>query len=538
MSMNSQPIDSGTGVEAPASTPVDSLQPMADKFLTIRRCFKHFGGVTALDGATLSLAAGEVHGLMGENGAGKSTLIKILAGVVQADEVEIELQGRPVEIVHPGEARRLGLRFIHQELNVVPHLSVAENLFLGQPYPRRFGTLIDWRGLNRRAAAVLGRLEVDHIRPEAKMARLSVGDRMLVRIAGALLAHGAEQESAEGKIYVMDEPTAALTGAESERLYRVIHELRSQGCVILYVSHRIDEVLTLCDRITVLRDGSTVATLGSKNTDRHELIRLMTGRRMSEAFPAKKGEPSHQGVLFSVSGVAGSGIESLSLQVREGEVLGIAGLAGSGEADVLRLLVGADPVERWEGQLSGAPLPSPTVEGSWRRGIAYVARERRSQGLILSRSVGDNVTLPHLQKLKRAGVFQNRALEDRLTRKVGERVRLRATGPGQITYQLSGGNQQKVLFSRALLDSPRLLLLDEPTRGVDVAAKYDIYLLIREVAAAGGGVIIASTDHEELLGMCDRILIIREGRSAEIVENRNLSHGDLLTLCYGAEVEA
>lgn len=500
----------------------------ATPLLSVRHAEKHFGGTPALVDAALDLLPGEVHALMGENGAGKSTLIKILAGVVNPDRAEIALSGQAVSIPNPQTAFDLGLRFIHQELAVVPQLSVAENLFLSHAYPRRAGFLVDWRRLNQSAKTVLDQLGIAHIDPRTRMARVGTGDQMLVKIASAFVT-GDRQTPA---VYIMDEPTAALTSEEVTRLFGVIRELKLQGCAVLYVSHRLEEIFQIADRVTVMRDGCVVGSALINETSSEKLIRQMTGRELSQTFPARE-TPLDSHIVLAVRNLATEYVCEVSFDLRAGEILGLAGLAGAGCTELLRALVGADPLRHGEIRLDGETRADLTPVSAWERGFAYVPEERRSQGLILSRSIRDNITLPHLQKISRGGILLDRRSEEQLSSVVGASVRLKAIGPRQTVRELSGGNQQKVMFARAMSRTPRLLLLDEPTRGVDVGAKFDIYTLIRQVSAQSVGVVLASSDLAELLGLCDRILILREGRQTAIVAASGLSQHELLTLCYG-----
>jgi ABC-type sugar transport system ATPase subunit len=495
--------------------------------LSVVNAAKAYAGVPALVDASLELAAGEVHALMGENGAGKSTLIKILAGVVQADSCTIAIDGTDVRLDGPQAAFRYGLRFIHQELNVVPQLSVAENIFLSQPYPRRFGALVDWKAINRRASEALARLKIAGIKPHRKMARLSTGDQMLVRIAATLVSGGG----APARIFVMDEPTAALTGEESERLFEVIGELRAAGSAILYVSHRMDEVMRIADRVTVMRDGRMVKTLATRETGKKEIIRLMTGRDVAEAYPART-SPIGEAIVLDVRRLATPHLSGISFQLRQGEILGLAGLANAGQSGLLRAVMGADANEVRDIAAGGVPLDARNPAAAWKSGFAYVPRERRREGLMLSRSIVHNVTLPHLRETSLLEMFLDRRRERAVTEELGRQVRLKATRLSQLCRQLSGGNQQKVVFARAIADKPSILLLDEPTRGVDVGARFDIYTLIRELSASGTSVLMSSSDLPELLGLSDRILIMRDGRQHGIVPASGLSQADLLHLFY------
>jgi ABC-type sugar transport system ATPase subunit len=493
--------------------------------LSVSHLQKSFGGAIALRDASLELRAGETLALMGENGAGKSTLIKILAGAVAPDGGSILIDDEPATLRNPGEARRRGFRFIHQELSVVPGLSVAENIFLGRSYPRRFG-LVDWQALNARARTALNALDLDHIGARTSMARLSVGDRMLVKIAAAFL----EGADAPARIFVMDEPTAALTGEESRRLFRIVASLRRRGCGIVYVSHRLDEVLVIADRISVLRDGETRATVAVSETSKAELIELMTGHSAAEAVVPVAATPDSAPVVLSAQ-LSGDGLQDVSFELREGEILGFAGLAGAGT----ERLTGATLSSARTGRirLDGAPIELRGPADAWKRGLAVVPRERRAQGLFLAHSIASNVALPHLGRLNRLRLFVDRRAERDRTAEVGRRVRLRSTGALQKVRKLSGGNQQKVMFARAVAGTPRVLLLDEPTRGVDVGAKSDIHALLRGLAAHGTGIVVVSSDHEELLQLCSRVVVMREGRVAAAVSARDLTPQRLLALCYG-----
>ncbi len=498
--------------------------------LTIQDANKSYGGIPVLIGASLDLKAGEVHALLGENGAGKSTLIKLMAGVVPADSIQIHIRNQPAVINHPQAAFNFGLRFIHQELNVVPQLSVAENIFLGQKYPTYGGIFVAWQKLNERARAVLAQLGVTHIPPRAKVARLSPGDQMLVSIARAFVGEDTEETSAI--VYVMDEPTAALAGQETAQLFTVINTLRKRGCAILYVSHRLDEIFQIADRITVMRDGQVVNTSSIQSVTPNDLIHIMTGRTLQQVYPARENQSNTQ-TLFDAQMLKTTAIHGVSFQLAQGEILGVAGLSGSGRTELLRGIMGADRLINGTLLLDGQSIKHASPASSWKRGIAFVPEERRSQGLILSRSVGNNVTLPQLRYLSHIGIFLNHRAEWNTSTTIGESIRLKSRNPSQIVRQLSGGNQQKVVFARALVRPPRILLLDEPTRGVDVGAKADIYALIRKISAAGTGILMASSDLPELIGMTDRILIMHKGRMAGIVETKGLTEAKLLKLCYG-----
>lgn len=485
---------------------------------------KAYAGVPALSGASLVIAPGEIHALMGENGAGKSTLIKILAGVVAPDTAEITVNGARAGIDSTKAAYRLGLRFIHQEFNVVPTLSVAENIFMGRRYPRRAGLLVDWKALNREAQRALDRLGIDHIDPSQNLGELSLGDQMLVRISAALLD--------DAKLYVMDEPTAALTADESERLFRVLREIRASGSSVLYVSHRLDEIMALCDKATVLRDGRSIDSGALANITHDDLVSLMIGRKVEEAYPGATARP-RETTVFAASGIATNGLSPVSFSLHEGEVLGIAGLSGSGQGELIRAIFGDARLTAGFMTLSGDAYAPSSPAAAWQGGVAYVPRERRAQGLVLRRPIFENITLAHLKRQSRAGIWLTPGREKRFAAELGANMRLKAVGSSQDVLELSGGNQQKVVFAKAVAGNPRLLLLEEPNRGVDVGAKFDIYSIVRELTAKGAAVILVSSDLPELIGISDRIAVMRQGEITTIVDAAGLREDDLINLCYG-----
>jgi ABC-type sugar transport system ATPase subunit len=493
--------------------------------LSLAGLSKSYGSVIALRNASLAVEAGEVHALMGENGAGKSTLIMILAGVVQADRGAITLEGRLVSIGSAREAHRLGLRFLHQELNVLPRLSVAENLFLGRPYPRRSSGLINWEVLRNRSREVLETLGFADIDPWTILGRLSVGDRMIVKIASTLI----EDAHARARVFVMDEPTAALASEESERLFRVIAQLQGPGAGIIFVSHRIEEVLRIAGRITVLRDGVSQPPIAAAHTSRADFIERMTGLR-GVAPTSRPDAKASASVALRADRISDAGLRGVSFEVREGEVFGLAGVGNSGCHRLLRTLLGG--ARRGLVLVAGEAIPPRGPASGWRRGVAYVPGERRTEGLLLAQDVANNVALPHLGRLRRFGVFVDRPAERAAAARIGRRVRLRSTGPRERVRRLSGGNQQKVMFARAVAAAPRVLLLDEPTRGVDIAAKFDIHAVLRELAASGVAIVLASSDLEELLALSDRIGVMIDSQLVRTVPARSQTPASLLELCY------
>lgn len=483
---------------------------------------KSYGGVTVLSNVSLRLEPGRVHALMGENGAGKSTLIKLLAGVIAADSLVLRKNGQDIPLRSAADAAAAGFRIIHQELNLVPQLSVAENILLGQPIPRRFGFLVNWPEVVRRARAALRQLGADTINVTQAAGRLSAGDRMLVKIASALVCNDGE---ATPCLYVLDEPTAALSEAEAEKLFDVIARLKTQGAAILYVSHRLNEVIRICDDVTVLRNGQQVITAEISQTTREDIILQMTGRQIADSYPPQLVEIGDKIICQALS-VNSSRLSNLNFTLRPGEILGVSGLVASGQTDLLRLFLGLE--RPLEGQLTLTDTTIPeSPNAAWAKGVAYVPQERRTEGLMMRMGTRPNALLSHYKGLRaRRRQEQARAVE------ISKRIGLKSGGPEQSVWRLSGGNQQKVVFARAIAGNPRLLLLDDPTRGVDVGAKFEIYTLMRQLSAKGCGILLSSTDLPELLGMCDRILVLQAGRQSDILNPAGMTPSDLLRAFY------
>ncbi len=497
--------------------------------LEVRHAAKSYGGVRALIDAHLDLKGGEAHGLIGENGAGKSTLIKLLAGLEIPDSLSLRLNGATLALPDSGAAYRRGFRFIHQELSIVPALSVAENLFINNPLPRAAGVFVDWKALHRRARAVLQRLGIGHIDPRRRASGLSAGDAMLVKIASAFIG---EDEGEEPLIMIMDEPTASLNSDEVSLLFNVIDRLRARGYALLYVTHRLDELYRIAQRVTVMRDGRIVSTHAVAETSASTLIREMTGRRVEDRSAAVGAAKVAGSIRLRVRNLRTDAVVQANIDLYAGEIMGIAGLVGSGRSELLYALFGIDPLLGGDIELDGQRLTELSPAKAWELGIAYVPEERRSQGLFQSERVSQNITLPHLDLFGVLKTFLNDGRAKARSRQLGESVALKATGIGQRVRQLSGGNQQKLLFARAILAQPRLILLDEPTRGVDVGAKFDIYRLIRKVAGQGASILMVSSELDELIALCDRIVVMRKGRTAEVLPAAGLSENQLLERCY------
>jgi ribose transport system ATP-binding protein len=483
--------------------------------LEMRGIGKSFGGVRALREVNLAAAAGEVHALCGENGAGKSTLMKILAGAITGYDGEIRLLGRPISFAGPRAAEDAGIRIIYQELNLVSQLTVADNIFLGREKTRgrRFGWL-DNRAMDARAIQLFDRLGAD-IAPQAKLADLKIGDQQMVEIAKAL--------AFDAEIVIMDEPTSALSDAEVARLFRVIGDLRQAGTTVIYISHKMNEVFTLADRVTVLRDGQFVATAVRAETSPEQVVRWMVGREIAALNYVQ--HPIGDRALLEVDSLSlpaapGSGRPSLrdiSFTLRGGEVLGIAGLLGAGRTELLEAIFGASRFQPTGSiRIEGRPAHFKHPDDAIKAGIAMVTEDRKALGLFDRMTVAENITIRRLSELTIGPLIDPRAERKAVAWSIKELAIKTAGGDVPVT-SLSGGNQQKCILARWLLIEPRVLLLDEPTRGIDVGAKVEIYALIRKLASQGRGVIITSSELPEILAVSDRIIVLCEGRkTAEI----------------------
>ena len=472
---------------------------MTPPLLQMAGIAKSFPGVRALISGQLTVRPGECHALMGENGAGKSTLIKILAGAQPADAGTIQINGQPAAIASPADARRLGIAVIYQEFNLVPTLTARENLFLGRERSRAGFTSVR---RERREAAELFRRVGATIPPDAPCRDLTVAQQQCVEIARAL--------STRARLVVMDEPTAALTGREVEQLFIVIRDLQRQGIGVVYVSHRMDEVFAICDAVTVLRDGRFVAERPTADVTRRQLIEMMVGRPIESEFPKRKAPVGE--VLLEARGLRrGRAVRGVDLTLRRGEVVGLTGLVGAGRTEVARLLFGADRPDGGTVALRGRPVRLRSPRDAIRRGICLLTEDRKGQGLVLGQSVRENFGLPNLPRLSRLS-FVRRRLERSAFGKYIASLRIKVSGPEQLARTLSGGNQQKVVLAKWLERDAEIVLIDEPTRGIDVGAKAEIYELINGLTAAGKAVLMISSELPEVLGMSDRVLVMCEGK--------------------------
>ncbi len=513
--------NTGRLVDGTAPTQGDGANRRQGPVLRAEGLTKRYGGVTVLRGVSIEVAPGEVRALLGENGAGKSTLIRILSGAVAADGGRVVLNGHEVHITSPGQAVALGIATLHQELSIVPGLSVAENILLGQRLPTVVGR-IRWGALRSRARGLLASIGQDlDVRQDA--ARLSPVGKTMVALARAL--------SHEADLLILDEPTASLTDLETSQLFAALKRLTARGVAVLYVSHRLEEVLEVCHTYTVLRNGEQVAEGRIADTSIPQLIAAMAGRPVEAIFPPR--HPTAGDVVLRADRLRGRRLQEVSFELRAGEVLGIAGLAGSGRSEIVRLIAGAQRRSGGTVVLDGNPHVPRSVRAAQRAGVALVPQERRLQGLVPD-SLERNANLTTLHHHTRGRVMVANARAHRHAHDLAELLRVRRHSMHQPVLTLSGGNQQKVVIAKYLALGPRVLLLDEPTRGVDVATKSEIYHLVRERAAAGVGVIVVSSELPELLGLCDRILVLHEGRAMGVFDAASTSEDDLLHACYGS----
>ena len=487
-------------IEPKDSTPV----------LEARDIVKDFGGTRALDHVNFTARRGEVHAVLGENGAGKSTLMKVLCGALQPDHGTLHLDGRQVRFGNPHEALESGVSIVHQQFTLVPELSVAENVFLGRPHRTTLG-LIDWPTLRSEATRLLARLGFD-LDPRIQVKQLGAGDRRIVEIARAL-AVSAKGPIAKNliKVLIMDEPSAVLGPSEMERLFEIIRRLKSEGTTILYISHRLEEIFTIADRVTVLRDGRLAGDFEiDEKVDREFLVSKMVGRQWSEQVPDKP--DSHGRELLRVDNLTREGVfENVSFTLHAGEIVGLAGLVGSGRTDVCKTIIGATRPGAGSIQVDGKPVEIKSPREALAHGIAYLPEDRSGEGVVGCRSVGENITLAIVKHFAKAGVLSDKR-ENQFVAEMMQKTDIRASGPQQTVASLSGGNQQKVALAKWLSTQARIFLLDKPTAGIDVGAKREIYRMIADLARSGAAVLLVSSEIPEILSMSTRILVMSQGR--------------------------
>ncbi|GKH32614.1 sugar ABC transporter ATP-binding protein [Muricomes sp. OA1] len=495
----------------------------ANFILNMSDITKRFPGVLALDHVSLRVKKGEVHALLGENGAGKSTLMKILAGAYVKDEGEIEVFSKKTELGNPKAAENLGISIIYQELNLIPTLTVAENIFLGR-YKMRGSIQVNWKEVYAAAEELLQELGVD-VKATDYIRDLGIAQQQMVEVAKAL--------SMKAKIIIMDEPSAPLTERETKNLFRIVKQLKESGVSIIYISHRLEEVLEICDRATVMRDGTTIKEIEIANVTMDEIIRLMVGRELKDKYPRIEKEIGKE--LFRVENLcAGSKVQNINFSVREGEVLCVGGLVGAGRTETVRAVFGLDAKTSGKIFIDGKECEIRNPKDAIRAGIGFVTEDRKGEGLILKLGVGENVTLAALDSF-RSGIHLNLGKEKNTVSEYVSRLNIKTPSIFQKVENLSGGNQQKVVLAKWLLSKCRVLILDEPTRGIDVGAKIEVYNLINELAKEGKAILVITSEIPELLGICDRVVVMARGRVSGTLTREEANQEAIMTLAVGAE---
>ena len=474
---------------------------MGEVILTMKGIDKSFPGVHALDHVDLEIRKGEVHALMGENGAGKSTLMKVLTGIYKKDSGTITYEGKEVEFHNTREAQDAGVVIVHQELNMLGHLTVAQNIFIGREFKK--GISIDDKKMNEEARKLFDRMHID-IDPTETMSRLTVGKQQMCEIAKAI--------SHEAKVIIFDEPSAALTEAEIEELFKIIRDLRDQGLGIVYISHRMDEIKVITDRVTVMRDGAYVGTLITKDSTKDDIINMMVGRVIYEDPKTKNMTPPGAPVVLKVEHLnAGKMVQDVSFELHKGEVLGFSGLMGAGRTETMRALFGADPIDSGDIYVNGKKVTIKSPQDAVKNGIGYLSEDRKRFGIVVQKTVAENTTMADLDEFSN-GPFINKKKEKEVAEKFVKSLATKTPSVDQLVVNLSGGNQQKVVIAKWLTRNCDILIFDEPTRGIDVGAKNEIYKLMNQLAAEGKAIIMVSSEMTEILRMSDRIVVMCEGK--------------------------
>jgi len=493
-----------------------------DTLVSLRGLSKSFAGVQALDKVSFELRAGEVHALMGENGAGKSTLMKVLAGIHARDAGEIEVEGRAVDVASPRDAQALGIGIVHQELNLMRHLSAAQNIFIGREPRRGLGLFLDEERLNADARRLFARLNLD-LDPRTLVADLTVARQQMVEIAKAL--------SFDSKVLIMDEPTAALNAQEVADLFRVVRQLREEGVGIVYISHRMDELRQIADRVTVMRDGRTIATVAMADTDVAAIIHMMVGRALEENLRGAPPDTARNEVALEVRGLRrGGAIRDVSFSVRKGEILGFAGLMGAGRTEVARAVFGADAIDGGEIRVHGRAVRIRTPQDAVAAGIGYLSEDRKQFGLATAMDVQANIAMTSMSRLLRLGMFIDAPAIARTADGYVRQLGIRTPSVAQPVKLLSGGNQQKVVIAKWLLRDCDILFFDEPTRGIDVGAKAEIHKLIDALAAQGKAIVVISSELPEILRLSHRVLVMCEGRVTGEQDARDATQESIMRL--------
>ena len=496
------------------------MKPESGYRVEMKGIYKSFEGVQALKDAQLSVLPGEIHALVGENGAGKSTLIRILSGVYTADRGEVILHGKNVRFSDPKAGILAGISVIYQEFALVQHLTVAENILLDDFRMKKF---VNWKEMRDDARQFLDEIGFGNISVTSKVSDLTVAYQQVVEICKALKRNAS--------VLVLDEPTAVMTNKEVEQLFKLLKGLREKGVSIIYISHRLDEVFELCDRITVLKDGQYVTTVNASDIDKNKLVSLMIGRDLSTFFPPRESEIGD--VVMSVENIcAGLAVKDISFDVREGEILGLSGLVGAGRTECIRAILGIDKLDGGKVTLGGGSIRLKSTKDAYARGIGFLPEDRKNQGVLLKRPIYQNITLSCMKVFARFGLIRKKK-EDPIVEKYINELSIKTAAPKNNAESLSGGNQQKVAIAKILAANTRVLFLDEPTRGVDVGAKIEIFKIINELVTKKYAVVMISSEMAEIIGMCDRAVIIREGRSVAVLDKDSLTELNIIEYAMG-----
>lgn len=492
--------------------------------IEMRGIDKSFGSNQVLKQAGFTLESGEVHALMGENGAGKSTLMKILTGVYTKDAGTVLVDGKEVNYKNPQEAEKAGIVFIYQELNVMFDLTVEENLFMGKEIHGKFG-ICDKKAMQKKAQEALNILGVN-ISPKTVMAELSVGQQQMVEICKALMA--------DAKVIIMDEPTAALTQSETVALFKVIESLRKKGVSMVYISHRMEEIFELCDRITVLRDGSYIGVKNIPETNMNEIVKMMIGREIGERYPSRNVKIGKK--VLKVKELTRKGtFHDVNFSVRAGEVLGVSGLMGAGRTEIMQAIFGNLSYESGTIEIDGKEVKISNPRQAMEHGIGFITEDRKTEGLMLDKSIRENISLCNLRRISKSSVISREAEKNMVAEAIKD-LHIKCFGSYHECNNLSGGNQQKVVLAKWILTNPKILILDEPTRGVDIGAKKEIYSIINKLAAQGVAIIMVSSELPEILGMSDNIMVVREGEVRGIISYEEANQERVMTLATGGTI--
>ena len=492
--------------------------------IEMRGIDKSFGSNQVLKQAGFTLESGEVHALMGENGAGKSTLMKILTGVYTKDAGTVLVDGKEVNYKNPQEAEKAGIVFIYQELNVMFDLTVEENLFMGKEIHGKFG-ICDKKAMQKKAQEALNILGVN-ISPKTVMAELSVGQQQMVEICKALMA--------DAKVIIMDEPTAALTQSETVALFKVIESLRKKGVSMVYISHRMEEIFELCDRITVLRDGSYIGVKNIPETNMNEIVKMMIGREIGERYPSRNVKIGKE--VLKVKELTRKGtFHDVNFSVRAGEVLGVSGLMGAGRTEIMQAIFGNLSYESGTIEIDGKEVKISNPRQAMEHGIGFITEDRKTEGLMLDKSIRENISLCNLRRISKSSVISREAEKNMVAEAIKD-LHIKCFGSYHECNNLSGGNQQKVVLAKWILTNPKILILDEPTRGVDIGAKKEIYSIINKLAAQGVAIIMVSSELPEVLGMSDNIMVVREGEVRGIISYEEANQDRVMTLATGGTI--